>query len=84
VFAGCIPPLNRVFVAKLLGSVDANDRLLLTQNFIDTVSDRHLQEGKEWFFDIAQHRAASRLRHCAIPKSTALRAPRPNFIGLVI
>jgi len=38
--AGSTLPLDRVFVAKLLGFVDANGRAQLTQNSMDAVSDR--------------------------------------------
>jgi argininosuccinate lyase len=38
--AGCTLPLDRVFVAKLLGFVDAGGRPQLTQNSMDAVSDR--------------------------------------------
>jgi argininosuccinate lyase len=38
--AGSTLPLDRVFVAKLLGFVDANGRPQLTQNSMDAVSDR--------------------------------------------
>jgi len=38
--AGSTLPLDRVFVAKLLGFVDVNGRPQLTQNSMDAVSDR--------------------------------------------
>jgi argininosuccinate lyase len=38
--AGSTLPLDRVFVAKLLGFVDANGKPQLTQNSMDAVSDR--------------------------------------------
>ena len=38
--AGSTLPLDRVLVAKLLGFVDVNGRLQLTQNSMDAVSDR--------------------------------------------
>ncbi len=38
--AGSTLPLDRVFVAKLLGFVDINGKALLTQNSMDGVSDR--------------------------------------------
>jgi argininosuccinate lyase len=38
--AGSTLPLDRVFVAKLLGFVDANGKPRLTQNSMDAVSDR--------------------------------------------
>jgi argininosuccinate lyase len=38
--AGSTLPLDRAFVAKLLGFVDANGKVQLTQNSMDAVSDR--------------------------------------------